>query len=58
MSDSVSIIRINADEHTTLLKELGIDALPVLQLYQNNQLAWSKVGFTSKEELLQQLNNK
>jgi thioredoxin-like negative regulator of GroEL len=35
MADKVQIIRINADDIQALCKEFQIDALPVLQFYQN-----------------------
>ena len=42
MSDKVIVIRINADDSQGLCKELKIDALPVLQLYKNKTIIWTK----------------
>ncbi len=54
MKDKVEVIRINADDNKELCKELKIDALPVLFLYEKKKLKWSNVGFISKEDVLKQ----
>jgi thioredoxin 1 len=55
MADKVIVIRINADDNQSLCKELNIDALPVLQLYNNNKIAWTYTGFIEKAEVVKQL---
>ena len=55
MSDKVIVIRINTDENQALSKELKIDTLPVLQLYNNKVLTWGKTGFIEKEDIVKQL---
>lgn len=55
MADKVIVIRINADDNTALCKELGIDALPVVQLYHNGEATWNHRGYASKEEITAQL---
>jgi len=55
MVDKVVVIRINADDNQALCKELKIDALPVLQLYNNNALTWTNTGFIDKAEVVKQL---
>ena len=57
MADKVTVIRINADNNKGLLKELKIDALPVLQLYKNKTLNWTNIGFIDKAEVIAQINN-
>ena len=56
MSDKIIVLRINADDNPELLKELGIDALPVLQLYKNNSLTWKNTGYIDKAAVVQQIN--
>lgn len=56
MKDKVEVVRINADEHPALCKALGIDGLPVLQVYKNKALRWKYVGFIEKPEVVKQLN--
>jgi thioredoxin len=56
MVDKVEVIRINADEHPNLCKTLGINALPVVQVYKNKQLSWTHNGYISKKELMGYLN--
>lgn len=55
MSDRVLVVRINSDDNPQLCKELGIDALPVLQLYKNKTLTWNNTGYISKEDVLKKL---
>ena len=55
MADRVLVIRINADDNQQLCKDLNIDALPVLQLYKSKTLAWTNIGFISKEDVLKQI---
>lgn len=55
MSDKVIVIRINADDHQTLCKELNVDALPCLQIYKDKILTWSNKGFIKKSEVVAQL---
>lgn len=55
MADKVVVIRINADDNKNLCKELGIDELPVLEVYKNKAQTWKHVGFASKADVLKQL---
>ena len=55
MSANVILVRINADDNQALCKELKIDALPVIQVYQKNQLTWNQTGFVDKTTILQHL---
>ena len=55
MADKVTVIRINADDNQELCKELQIDALPVLQVYKNQALTWTNVGFIERSDVVKQL---
>lgn len=55
MKDQVNIVRLNADENKTLIKELKIDELPGLFYYENAELKWKQLGFMSEEELKKRL---
>lgn len=55
MSARVILVRINADDNQALCKELKIDALPVIQVYQKNQLTWNQTGFVDKVTVLEHL---
>ena len=55
MSATVTVVRINADEHPGLCKAMAIDALPVLQVYKNQEMTWMHKGFIGKDEVLSQL---
>jgi len=55
LADKVVIIRLNADENPTLIKEMKILELPTLLLYENKELKWKHSGFISEEDLKKQL---
>ena len=55
IDDKVVIIKLNADENKTILKELKIDELPTLILYENKEIKWKHSGFISEEDLKKQL---
>ncbi|TRX20793.1 rhodanese-like domain-containing protein [Flavobacterium franklandianum] len=55
MADKVVIIRLDADENKTLIKEMKIEELPALLLYENKELKWKNSGFISEENLKKQL---
>lgn len=56
MADKVVVIRINVDENPSLCKALKVDALPVLQIYQNKTLTWTHTGYIEKAAVMEQLN--
>jgi len=55
MADQLVIIRLDADENPTLIKEMKILELPTLILYENKVEKWKNSGFISEEDLKKQL---
>ncbi len=55
MNETVEVVRIDADANPELCKTLGIQALPVLHLYQDKKLIWSNTGFIDKAGVVKQL---
>ena len=55
MADQLIIIRLDADENKTLIKEMKIDELPTLILYENKIVKWRNSGYISEEDLKKQL---
>jgi len=55
MASTVFLVKINADDNQALLKNLGIDALPVLHTYKNGKLSWNNLGFVDKDEIVKHL---
>lgn len=51
----VAVIRLNSDEHKTLVSEMKVDELPLLLLYEDSELKWKHSGFISEEDLKKQL---
>ena len=55
LKDTITLIRLNADENKTLISELKIDELPAILIYENAELKWKHLGFISEEDLKKQL---
>ncbi len=54
--NSVEIVRIDADDNDELCKELKVDGLPFLKLYNNKKLIWENKGYIEKNVVLNQIN--
>ncbi len=53
--DSVTIIRLDADQNKTLMEELKISELPTLLLYDKKEVTWRQSGFVSEADLRTQI---
>ena len=51
----VVLLRLNADEHKSLLVEMKIDELPTMLLYDSEKLMWQHSGYISETDLKKQL---
>lgn len=51
----MTVSRLNADTNKTLVKEMKIDSLPVILLYEKGQVVWQHKGFISEEDLKKHL---
>jgi thioredoxin-like negative regulator of GroEL len=47
-----SLLKINVDENSTVMREMKIDALPVIMLYKNGKVIWSANHFVGKADLI------
>lgn len=52
MGDKVDVIRIDADANKDLVKELGLEGLPVIYLYKNKERVWESYKYTTQEEMV------
>jgi rhodanese-related sulfurtransferase len=50
-TSTLKVIKIEAYENKSLVKELGVTGLPTLVLYKNNEVIWKKSGNASKNEI-------
>lgn len=48
---TLKIVTIDVDQNPNIAAELGVDALPTLKYYSNNEMKFSNVGYISKDEL-------
>lgn len=55
MTDSVVIIRLDADKNKTLMTAMNISELPTLLLYDKKEIKWKHSGFISEDDLRKQL---
>jgi len=49
------LLKVDASVHTDVMKNLGIEPIPVFIIYKNGKEVWRKQGVVSKEEFLAQL---
>ena len=54
-SEKLKFIRIDYDQNLPLVKSLGVQGLPVIQIYYDNQLLWSQDGFSDKNTIETQI---
>lgn len=51
----LKVIRLDADEHKTMVRELKVTELPALFLYQDGKLTWTHTGYIAEDELKKHL---
>ena len=56
MRADVEVLRIDTDKNPVLAQQMGIQALPFLQIYKNNEMVWENLGFIDKKGVVEQLN--
>ncbi|PBQ30696.1 thioredoxin [Sphingobacteriaceae bacterium] len=54
-SEKLTLVKIDADENSDLIKIKGIESLPVLELYKNGKMIWKHEGEIEEQELLDQI---
>jgi thioredoxin 1 len=47
----LKVIKINYDDNTLLVKELGLDNVPYLFLYRNGKQLWKQSGYLEADAL-------
>jgi len=55
MDSTIKVVRINADDNKSLLKDLSIDELPTLLVYKNGTISWRHSGYIGKEDVVAHL---
>ena len=55
MANEVLVIKIDVDKNPTLAQEMKVEGLPTLQFYKAGKLNATKLGYLTKEELIQQV---
>jgi len=56
MADKLIIVRINVEENKDLTQQMKVDDIPALFLYKNGKSVWNSIGFTTKDEMVKQIN--
>ncbi len=54
--EGVKLVRIDTDDNPLLAQQMGIQALPYLQIYKNNKMVWENLGFIEKKGVVEELN--
>lgn len=53
--EKMILVKIDADENKDLLKQKGIESLPVLELYKNDKLVWKHSGEIDESILINEI---
>jgi thioredoxin 1 len=56
MSDTVKVVKINADEESEIATQYNISALPTVILFNKGQIIDTLIGFKQKEEYIKAIN--
>lgn len=49
--DSLTLLKLNADDNRALMDSLKIEAIPALMIFKNGKLMWNHSGLAQKEEV-------
>ena len=53
----LNVIKINTDEHQELAQKFGVMSIPTVLMYKDKELKTKFIGFKSKEEINELINN-
>lgn len=54
---SVKIVKVDVDKHNDLARKYGIMSIPTLMYFKNGNLEKTTLGFISKEQIIENVNN-
>ena len=54
---SVKIVKVDVDKHNDLARKYGIMSIPTLMYFKNGNLEKTTLGFISKEQMMENVNN-
>jgi len=55
LSNTVDIIRIDADKNPAICKELNVENLPTIKVYKNKNLVWDHIGYVDENTLREKI---
>jgi len=50
--DKIKVIKVDVDEYSLIASKYGINAIPALLIFKNNELFKSNVGFSPKDGII------
>ena len=53
----LNVIKIDTDEHQELAQKFGVMSIPTVLIYKDKELKTKFIGFKSKEEINELINN-
>ena len=56
-SMDLNVIKINTDTHQELTREYGVMSIPTVYIYKDGKVVHKFIGFKSKEEINEIINN-
>ena len=55
--DDIKIVKVNTDDFLSLAKDFKIMSIPAVKVFENGKVIEEKVGFMTKNELLEFIDN-
>ncbi len=55
--DDIKIVKVNTDDFLSLAKDFKIMSIPAVKVFENGKVIKEKVGFMTKNELLEFIDN-
>lgn len=55
--DDIKIVKVNTDDFLSLAKDFKIMSIPAVKVFDNGKVIKEKVGFMTKDELLEFIDN-
>ena len=56
MSDSIKIVKVNIDENPNIPSQYVVQSIPTLIIFKKGEVVATKIGMSSKNELLSWIN--
>ena len=57
LRDNVKVVKVDVDKHNELARKYGIMSIPTLMYFKNGKLEKTSLGYVTKDEIEENINN-